>query len=80
MEVSTIASMIALSREGHLRAVLQILSFLKSKNNFVAVFDPTEPDIYQTKLLTEDWSATTYGTCREYSTPTRLHLEVLVSL
>ena len=37
------ASMIALPREGHMNAVIQMFSFLKSKDNGVTVFDPVEP-------------------------------------
>ena len=39
--------------------------FLKSKHNGVTVFDPTEPKIDQTQFLTEGWSTTTYGLCKE---------------
>ena len=61
------SSMIALSREGHLAAVFQMFSFLKSKFNGVALFDPTGPEIDETQFPTEDCSATTYGPCREDS-------------
>ena len=59
------ASMMALPREGHLKIVFQMFSFLKSKHNGVMVFDPTESDIDQTQFPTEDWSATPYGPCKE---------------
>lgn len=29
------------------------------------VFDPTEPDIYTSQFHTEDWSAASYGECKE---------------
>ena len=54
MDLSAIASMMVLPREGHLITVLQVLSFLKSKHNGVAAFDPAEPKIDQTQFLTED--------------------------
>ena len=65
MEVSTIASMIDLFREGHLKAGIQMLSFLNSKNNGVIVSDPSDPDIDLTQFPTEDWIATPYSPCKE---------------
>ena len=54
MESSAIASVMALFREGHLSAVLQIFSFLKSKHNGVKVFDPVENELDQTQFPTEN--------------------------
>ncbi len=67
METSALASsMMALPREGHLKAIFQMFAFLKTKHNGVMVFDPTEPDIDLSKFPTEDWSATPYGgVCKE---------------
>ena len=65
METSALASMIAMPREGHLKVIFQMFAFLKGKHNEVMVFDPTEPDIDETKFLKEDWSATVYGDCKE---------------
>ena len=65
MEVSAMASMMALPREGHLDAVFHIFAFLKSKHNGVTVFDPSEPDIDESQFPREDWSATPYGDCNE---------------
>ena len=65
MEVSAMASMMALPREGHLKVVFQMFAFLKSKHNGVMVFDPTEPDIDLSQFPSEDWSATPYGPCKE---------------
>ena len=62
MEVSAIASMMALLCEGHLASVFQIFLFLEKKHSGVTVFDPTDPKIDQTQFLTEDWSVTPYGT------------------
>ena len=61
MDVSAMASMMALPHEGHLSVVFQTLSFLNRKHNLVPVFDPTEPSIDKNQLPTEDWSATPYS-------------------
>ena len=65
METSALASMMALPREGHMCAVYQMFALLKTRHNGVMVFDPTEPDIDETKFKKEDWSATPYGLCSE---------------
>ena len=72
MEVSAMASMMALPREGHLEAVFHTFAFLKSKHNRVQVFDPSEPDIDETQFPNEDWSATPYGECKEDIPPNAL--------
>ena len=59
MQMSAMASMMHLPREGHVAVVLQIFPFLMSKKNGFAVFDPTEPDIDLTQFPTEHWHATT---------------------
>ena len=65
METSAMASMMALPREGHLKTLLHMFAFLKIKHNGVMVFDPTEPDIDETKFRKEDWSAAPYGEPKE---------------
>ena len=65
METSALASMMAMPREGHLNVVFQMFAFLKGKHNGIMVFDPTEPDIDETKFLKQDWLATVYGDCKE---------------
>ena len=65
MEVSAMASMMALPREGHLKVLFQMFGFLKLRHNAVMVFDPTEPDIDATQFTREDWSGTPYGICNE---------------
>ena len=65
METSAMASMMALPREGHLRVLFHMFAFLKTKHNGVMVFDPTEPDIDEDQFRLEDWSATSYGECKE---------------
>ena len=69
METSALASMMANPREGHLKEVFHMFSYLKSKHNGVMVFDPTEPDIDETKFAREDWTATAYGSCTEDKPP-----------
>ena len=54
METSALASMMALTREGYLKQLYHIFSFLKSKHNTVMVFYPKEPVINETLLISED--------------------------
>ena len=42
-EVSMMESQMAMSREGHLEAVLHMLAFLRQKQNYRMPFDPTYP-------------------------------------
>ena len=65
METSALASMMELPREGHPGAVFHMFAFLKRKHNGVIVFDSTEPEIDINKFPLKDWSATTYGECKE---------------
>ena len=65
METSSMASMMALPRQGHLRQVYHMFSFLKSKHNGVMVFDPTPPTINDSNFPKEDWTAACYGECKE---------------
>lgn len=65
METSAMASMMASPREGHLQVLFRMFAFLKTKHNGVMVFDPTEPDVDVTQFQREDWSATSYGDCKE---------------
>jgi hypothetical protein len=60
-EVSAMASMMALPRQGHLNTLFQMFSFLKGNHNGVMVFDPTYPAIDDSQFIDEDWSATPYG-------------------
>ena len=65
METSALASMMALPREGRLKELYHIISFLKSKHNAVMVFDPSEPTIDDSQFQNHDWDATAYGECKE---------------
>ena len=64
METSEIASMMAIPQEGLLEQLFHMLSYLKIKPNISMVFDPTEPDIYKSQFVLEDWSASSYGQCK----------------
>ena len=46
-----------------------MFDFLKNKHNSIMVFDPTEPDIYESQLNNEDQSETAYGECKEVPPP-----------
>ena len=65
MEVSALASMMAMPRQGHLQQIFHMFAFLKTKHNASMVFDPTEPDIDESTFVKEDWSAAAYGECKE---------------
>ena len=54
MEVYAMTSMMALLRQGHLKVVFQMFSFLKTKHNVVTVFNPTEPKIDKNQFPTKD--------------------------
>ena len=64
-EVSEMASMMALPREGHLEQVYHIFAYLKSKHNAEMVFDPTIPDFDKSGFHHEDWSHTVYTNATE---------------
>ena len=55
VEVSMIASHLALPREGHIKELYHIFAYLKAQSNAEMVFDPTpiEPD--KTLFEREDW-------------------------
>ena len=46
--------MMALLRKAHIKGLFQMFAFRKNKYNAVMVFDPTEPDIDESKLKNED--------------------------
>jgi hypothetical protein len=54
-EVSMLASQMALPREGHLEAVFEAFAYLQGKHNSRNVFDPTYPEIDESKFLPNDW-------------------------
>jgi hypothetical protein len=55
-EVSMLSSHLALPREGHLAAVFHIFAYMKKKHNARMVFDPTYPEIDETRFQAQDWS------------------------
>jgi hypothetical protein len=63
-EVSTLASHLALPREGHLDAVYHIFAYLKSKANSRMVFDPSYPTIDMSSFKKCDWR-NFYGSAKE---------------
>ena len=65
IEVSGLASQMALPRKGHLDAVYQMFAFLKTKHNSQMVFHPTVPEINESGFIKQDWSASAYGDCKE---------------
>jgi hypothetical protein len=54
-EVSTLASHMALPREGHLEALFHLFGYLKRKHNARLVLDPTYPDIDEDDFKECDW-------------------------
>ena len=64
-EVSMMASMMAMPREGHLEQLYHMFAFLKIRHNSQMVFDPTPPDIDPSIFPREDWSHTVYGNKKE---------------
>jgi hypothetical protein len=63
-EVSMLASQMALPREGHLEAVFEAFAYLQGKHNSRNVFDPTYPEIDESKFLPNDWK-NFYGDVKE---------------
>ena len=61
MGTSTMASMMALPREGHLTQLYHMFYFLKSKHNALIGCYPTEPDINLSLFMGEDWTVNEYG-------------------
>ena len=60
-EVSELASMMAMPREGHLDQVYHVFAYLKNKHNAELVLDPTPPKINAEDFPVEDWSHTVYS-------------------
>ena len=65
METSALASMMAMTREGHLAQVYRIFSFLGSHHNAVIIFDSTPPDTDHSAFTDKDWTASAYDECKE---------------
>jgi hypothetical protein len=69
-EVSTLASYMALPREGHLDAVFHVFAYLKIKHNSRMVFDPSYPEIDASTFQEYDWTDF-YGDIQEAIPPDR---------
>ena len=65
VEVSMLASMMALPREGHLEQAFRIFAYLKNKHNAEMVLDPTIPNIDDSEFPKHDWSHTPYSSKKE---------------
>jgi hypothetical protein len=55
MEVSKLASYMAMPHEVHLQAMLHIFGYLKKKHGSRMVFDPSYPDIDHTIFKECNW-------------------------
>ena len=64
-EVSLLASQMAMPREGHLMQVFRCYAYLKARHNGCLVFDPSYPNMSQSKFEDgQDW-VRTYGKVEE---------------
>ena len=61
LECSMMSSCLALPRVGHLEQVLHIFGYLKQHHNAEIVFDPTYPEINESKFQRKDWSTSEFG-------------------
>ena len=61
LEVSMLASHLAMPRQGHMNEVLHIFAYLKKNHNAEMVFDPSDPDIDPNEFQRRDWEATEFG-------------------
>ena len=61
VEVSMMASHLALPREGHLKELFHIFAHLKAHSNAEMVFDPTPIDFDRSIFERQDWSYSSYG-------------------
>lgn len=61
LEVSMMSSHLALPREGHLQATLQIFAYLKKYHNAEMVFDPSDPVIDLQSFERRDWTSSEFG-------------------
>ena len=59
-EVSMLLSCLALPREGHLKQLFLIFSYLEKQHNSEMVFDHTLPDVDYAGFLKQDWDNTVY--------------------
>ncbi len=55
MEVSMLSTHLALPRSGHLQQVYHMFGYLKAKPKRTLIFDPTPPDIDESRFVKCDW-------------------------
>ena len=67
-EVSTLASQMAMPREGHLEAIFHVFAYLNIKHNSRLVLDPAYPVIPQNTFHTHEWT-NFYGNIKEAIPP-----------
>ena len=61
LEVSLMASHITLPRDGHMRALFRIFSYLKTHHNAELVYDPSDPIINKSRFKQKDWASSEFG-------------------
>ena len=55
------SSHIALPREGHLKALMQIFAYLRKHHNTEMVYDPSQPEIDNAVFDRKDWTSSEFG-------------------
>jgi len=73
VEVSILASHMAMPGEGHLLAVYHVFAYIKKHHNSHLVFDPSYPDIDRSIFMEHDWKEY-YGNVQEAIPPNAPHL------
>ena len=68
VEVSMLASHMAMPREGHLFAAYHVFAYIKKHHNSRLVFDPSYPDIDKSNFMEHDWKEF-YGNVQEAVPP-----------
>ena len=61
LEVSMMSSHMAMPREGHFRAVLQIFAYIEKYHNTELVFDPSEPILDESAFQRKHWTSSEFG-------------------
>ena len=54
---------LSLPREGHLKQVFHMFSYLKKYHNLELVFDPSDPMIDEAEFKKKDWTSSEFGHC-----------------
>ena len=61
LEVSMMLPCLAMPREGHLSEVLHIFAYLKKYHNAELVYNPSTPEIDESKFEVQDWTSSKFG-------------------